>query len=681
MSKGSVLVVEDENAVASFTRSCLERMGYEVVAVAPTGEDALQWAAACSPDLVLMDISLRGRINGVEAARQLWFDLKIPVIYTTGAADQETFERAKSTEPIGFVLKPFDFGMLRTTVETAMHHHRTSAARSENAIQEANQKYRSIFDNAMEGIFQSTPTGRLLTANPAMARILGFGSVDDLIRDVQDVSVELSADPDCREKFVRRLELQGIARNFEARFRRRDGKEICALINARAVKDSAGKTVYYEGMASDVTDLRQAALALRAREATLRAITTSARDAIIMMDDQGAISFWNPAAQRILGWSEEEVLGKNLHDLLAPERCRRSHAEAFPRFREAGGGAAMGRTLELWALRKDGAEIPIELSLAAVQLDGRWNSISIVRDISERKRSEEERERLGVMLRQAQKLEAVGQLAAGIAHEINTPTQYVGDNTRFLKDAFNDLQKALRAYARLLEAGSTGAVPDDLVRSVEEAVQAADLDYLSGEIPLAIDQTLEGVERVATIVRAMKEFSHPGTHEKIPTDINKAISSTLIVCRNEYKYVADLETDFDESLPLVPCLPGDFNQVMLNLLVNAAHAIKAVLGPEPEGKGRITVSTRSNEGWAEVRISDTGCGIPPEIRSRIFDPFFTTKEVGKGTGQGLAIAHAVVVGKHAGTIDFESEVAKGTTFIIRLPLDIGVGPEQTQSIE
>ena len=269
----------------------------------------------------------------------------------------------------------------------------------------------------------------------------------------------------------------------------------------------------------------------------------------------------------------------------------------------------------------------------------------------------------------AQKLEAIGQLAAGIAHEINTPTQFVGDNTRFLQDAFRDLLVLLERYAGLLDAARCGTTTPAQVAELEAALKAADLDYLCAEIPVAIQQSLDGIQRVSSIVRAMKDFSHPDTGEFKPLDLNAALENTLTVARNEWKYVAEVVTDLDPNLPLVPCLPGDINQVVLNVLINAAHAIADALGDQAGAKGKITIHTRCAGAWAEIRIGDTGTGIPESIRTRVFDPFFTTKDVGKGTGQGLAIARAVVVKKHHGTIAFETEVGRGTTFIIRLPLD------------
>jgi signal transduction histidine kinase len=297
--------------------------------------------------------------------------------------------------------------------------------------------------------------------------------------------------------------------------------------------------------------------------------------------------------------------------------------------------------------------------------------VGTVEDITGRKCIESERNAIEVQLRHAQKLEAIGQLAAGIAHEINTPTQYIGDNTRFVRDAFQDLTKLIEQHQRLLDASKTQAVTRQLIAEVDAARQAADLEYVLAEVPKAIQQSLEGVERVATIVRAMKEFSHPGTGQKSAIDLNHSIDSTITVARNEWKYVADLVAEFDASLPPVPCLPGELNQVVLNLIINATHAIADVVGDGSTGKGTIRVSTKRCGEVVEIQVQDSGAGIPEKIRGRIFEPFFTTKGVGKGTGQGLAISRSVVVDKHGGTIGFESEMGKGTTFTIRLPLGEG----------
>jgi signal transduction histidine kinase len=322
------------------------------------------------------------------------------------------------------------------------------------------------------------------------------------------------------------------------------------------------------------------------------------------------------------------------------------------------------QTFECEAFRKDGSKIWISISVRAIFQDGvvvRFEGMT--EDVTERKSLRDQ-------LFQAQKLESVGQLASGIAHEINTPTQYIGDNVRFLKDSFQDVISLLGAYEKLLVAATANALTSETVHEVTAAVERTDAAYLVLEIPKAIDQTLEGITRVSTLVSAMKEFSHPGTKERTPLDLNHAIESTITVARNEWKYVADLETEFDPLLPLVSCYPGEFNQAVLNLIVNAAHAIADVVAKDGSEKGTIKVQTRNCPAWVEIRIQDTGGGIPETVQARIFDPFFTTKEIGKGSGQGLAIARSVVVDKHGGSIDFETEAGTGTTFVIRLPHDV-----------
>lgn len=293
------------------------------------------------------------------------------------------------------------------------------------------------------------------------------------------------------------------------------------------------------------------------------------------------------------------------------------------------------------------------------------------KEIAARETAQQQREIMQTQLSEAKKLESVGQLAAGIAHEINTPIQYVGDNTRFLQDAFKDLSKVIACHRSLARDAAAGAVAPDAITRAEQAVRDVDLEYLEEEVPRAIEQALDGVSRVTNIVSAMKEFSHPGTKGKVATDINRAIKTTVTVARNEWKYVADLTMDMDADLPSIPCLPGEFNQVILNLVINAAHAIGDVVKASGS-KGAIGISTRREDDTCTIRISDSGTGIPESARTRIFDPFFTTKEVGKGTGQGLAIARNIIVSKHSGSIHFETEIGKGTTFIIKLPLSSGV---------
>jgi two-component system, NtrC family, sensor kinase len=266
-----------------------------------------------------------------------------------------------------------------------------------------------------------------------------------------------------------------------------------------------------------------------------------------------------------------------------------------------------------------------------------------------------------------QSLAVLGKLAAGIAHEINTPAQYVSDNILFLQDAFDGLRKVFDQYRLLYQSVKAGVVKAKTVQTLEELIVSSEVDYYFGQIPGAIRQSIEGMNRIIQILGAMRDFSHPGLMEKKAIDINRAIQNTILVTRNIWKNVADVETAYDETLPPVPCQAGEINQVLLNLIVNAADAI-AEVKEKPLGElGRINIRTIREGETVEIRISDTGAGIPERIQKKIFDPFFTTKPVGKGTGQGLTLS-AAVIANHKGTIHFETGKGTGTTFIIRLPL-------------
>jgi two-component system, NtrC family, sensor kinase len=382
---------------------------------------------------------------------------------------------------------------------------------------------------------------------------------------------------------------------------------------------------------------------------------------LIGTNHEGKIIRWNFEAVETFGLTESEVVGKTLKDCgvkWVQEQTfteidswmtrKYPHKAANLCFEKQGETRFLGVTID-------------QLRLA----DDRAGGLLITgTDITRRLLLEGQ-------LRQAQKLEAIGQLAAGIAHEINTPTQYVGDNAAFIKESWTGLDELLRTVRSIAEQGKAGVLPADTAAQLERVVEKADLDYLLDEIPRALNQTLDGVRRVANIVQAMKEFSHPGGDEKAPIDINHAIDTTLTVARNEWKYVAEVKTEFDRTLPLVPCLAGEFNQVILNLVTNAAHAISDKNGNSGQTRGKITIRTRREDDWAEIQIEDTGCGVAERNRSRVFELFFTTKEAGRGTGQGLALAHTIIVKKHGGQIWFQSEEGRGTTFFVRLPLGKG----------
>jgi PAS domain S-box-containing protein len=401
---------------------------------------------------------------------------------------------------------------------------------------------------------------------------------------------------------------------------------------------------------------------LRTAHAESELFINSVPSILIGTDSAGTITRWNSTAATVFGLSAEAVLGKPLRSCeIVWVRPQATHENIDSWFQ-----VKQSEKRENVAFEKDGHRHVLGVTIINVELlPGGKNTGFLITgaDITEQKGLEEQ-------LRQAQKLEAIGHLAAGIAHEINTPAQYVGDNDKFLQEIWPTIDKILVLCVQLCEESTAGSVSPEAIAKLVQAAEAADPLYLIREVPQAIAQALEGVQRISRIVRAMKEFSHPGSEGRAAIDINRAIETTIAVARNEWKYVADVQTCFEDILPPVPCYAGEFNQVILNLLINAAHAIGEKSKGESGPKGTITITTRSDGPWAEVRIQDTGVGVPESARPRIFEPFFTTKQVGKGTGQGLALAHSVIVKKHGGQIWFESEVGRGTIFFLRIPLKL-----------
>ncbi len=388
------------------------------------------------------------------------------------------------------------------------------------------------------------------------------------------------------------------------------------------------------------------------------------------------IVYVNRAILRDYGYSPDEVLDRSAVNFIDVENSSvqiEQMNEAMRRGEEA-------RT-ELRGRRKDGSTFWVGIFIGPIRdtqnvithyllvgadITRRLEEEQQKRKLQDRLYSEmQERERMGLELHLARKLESVGRLAAGVAHEINTPIQYVGDSVHFLQSAVRDLENLLSAYRGAFDALSQGMPVPAVLDGVRQIEAKSDLEFLSGEVPRAFERTLEGVGRVAGIVRAMKEFAHPDASQQSQADINHAIETTLIVATNEYKYTATVETRLG-ALPAVMCQISEINQVLLNLIVNAAHAI-ADSGKDAAA-GRIGIVTTAGTDLVSVAVSDNGCGIPTENLEKIFDPFFTTKEVGRGTGQGLAIAHSIIVEKHGGQIEVASEVGVGTRFTFHLPI-------------
>ncbi len=379
---------------------------------------------------------------------------------------------------------------------------------------------------------------------------------------------------------------------------------------------------------------------------------------IFYKDREGRYRGGNLAFEVYSGVPKEQMVGKTVFDIAPSKLAEVYHQADMKLIQEAG-----RQVYEASVKFPDGSLHDVVFH-KDVYKDAEGHIAGIVGvmlDITEHKQLEKK-------LVQAQKLESIGRLASGIAHEINTPAQYVRDNLRFLEDALNDLKPVHEFIMQLPEKVAKGKSCVEIVDAIQALLKPVDMEYLLTEIPQSIIQSFEGMDHVSKIVLSMRDFSRPSKDEKTAVNLNKAIESSITISRNEWKTVAVVETDFDATLPPVFCLAGEMNQVFLNLIVNAAQAVEDAVCKANGKKGKITVLTRKQKDSVEIQFSDNGCGIPESIRHRIFDPFFTTKEVGRGIGQGLNVAYRIITELHGGSMDFTTEEGKGTTFMIRMPV-------------
>jgi PAS domain S-box-containing protein len=528
--------------------------------------------------------------------------------------------------------------------------------KAEEALRRSEAFSRAITDNAMDLIMVLSTEQCWIYASPSHFSILGYEPEELIGRETRDIIHP--EDHLTMERTMFDLLQSQSGQVVAMRFRHKDGRwrnlEASGSLLRSPEGDVEGIVVIARGVDDRILAEQRLQAAHRETELFLKAIPSI----LIGIDCEGHIKRWNLTATNTFHLDASAVEGKPLVECGICWKTENMRAEVDRWLQVESSCRVDSLSFELESQTR---YLGLNISRIPPQNGEHLGFIITGADVTERKQLEEQ-------LRQSQKLEAIGQLSAGIAHEINTPTQYVGDNIRFFQDSWPAIAEVLqlsqnvRAYVRQHET-----VSPDLFERFDRVCEEADLGYYQAEIPRALEQSLDGLQKVATIVKAVKEFSHPGTEEKQAIDLNKALENTAKVAKNEWKYVADISMHLEKDLPQVPALANEINQVFINLLVNASHAIAdKVKGTN--NKGTIDITTRRDGAWVEVSVRDSGRGIPADIKSRVFDPFFTTKPVGQGTGQGLALAHSVIVTRHQGKIWFDSVPGEGTTFFIRLPL-------------
>ena len=559
----------------------------------------------------------------------------------------------------------------------------TELKQREAELDALRRRYQLILDSAGEGIVGLDCDGQIIFANRMACTLLHIAAEDLIGRCFR--STILAQDRQGKahdDSVIGQVCSVGTTEQISGEvFRRFDGGDlhvdylVAPILEGGEIagavvvfRDADLRLLYEQGLADQqrqlerlvderTTELRREVdirarteEALRGSRERLRAIADSLFEGVLVVDRNGQLIFANASARSLLGIGPQagDIEGLPLDGLMLLRQTDGFVDFAHSPWRQMVADGETFRDDDAIFATQSGGRLPVAYACSPLREDGTVRGVIIsFRDIQSLKSAQ--REAL-----QASRLATVGQLAAGIAHEINTPVQYVGDNLRFFGKSLEKLTTVIEAARRLDH-------PD-----VTAAAAAVKLPFLLKELPVALDESLDGVAQIARIVLSMKEFSHPGTSSKAMTDINRAIESTLTVSRNTWKHVAELRKDLDPDLPPILCLAGELNQVFLNLIVNAVHAIEDSGKPLP---GVLSVSTARVGDAVEIRIADNGAGIPDAIRDRIFDPFFTTKDVGKGTGQGLAICRDVVVTKHRGKIEVDGRPGEGAEFIVRLPID------------
>ncbi len=532
----------------------------------------------------------------------------------------------------------------------------TSRKNAEIALEENLDFMNKLIENIPNNVFFKDKNGVFIGCNSNFLTFLGLTREKVIGKTLADFTP-----PELLDTFLEKdKELLGNpgTQIYEKSFDDASGNKKHILVTKATFNhkdDTLGGII---GLIVDITDRKAFELRLQQSEKKFSTIFHSNPDPIaICKYSSDEIVEVNEAFEDMSGYQRKELLNKNLSEI-GFWMDKNDRQNIFQDLEKT--GKIRSRLHRI--CNKDEKILHVLCSIDTLTIESEKHFMVICKDITEQKKLEDQ-------LYHAQKMESIGRLAAGIAHEINTPIQYVHDNVDFLNDSFQDFIE----FVNLVNI-TIGKTPEDKrcadIQAIENLKDERDFEFLLEEIPSSISQSIEGIERVTKIVKAMKSFAHPGIEEKAPLNLNEAIESTITVAKNEWKYVADIVTDYNEFLPPVMCYAGDFKQIILNLIVNAAHTIGDKQNKENshDKKGLISIKTDYKDNFAIIEISDTGMGVADSVKQHIFEPFFTTKPVGIGTGQGLAIVYNIVVKKHSGKIDFETAEGEGTRFRIEIPI-------------
>lgn len=627
-----IVIVEDEGIVVKYLTKLLEHHNYKITATFSSGEALLNTILDLEIDLILMDISLEGEMDGIETAINIYQYYQIPVIFITGFADESILTRAKEAGSYGCLIKPIKTIDLLTTIEMTL-----SKKSLETALKKSEAKYRNLVESISEIVYSTNDQGVFTYLNPAAERIMGY-TIDEML----GMSFIDYIHPD---DHIKAREALDSSRGKNTIFYRMitKNKEIRWLEVIFHKRYHNQFFVGFNGIARDITDQKTAE---KERFHLDQAVQTIS-EGIIITNTFGDIQYFNEAIENIYGCSAIDLIGKKINIINATLLTQIINNEVIK--------SRYSHSRKEQLIRTDITGYPIQNELT--QISG---YILVIRDVT----WEEEHER---KIQQSRKMAAIGQIASGIAHEINTPMQFILDNTTFISNSIIGLLNAFEQIEEIFHKNCSGIPNNNHYNQAKSQIKTIfeqfQIDFLKEELPMASSDIHQGIERVRKIVLAMKDFAHPGRNTMSFCNINKLIESTGIITKNAWKYHAKLILDLELDLPFIYCTPDEISQVFLNMVVNSTDAIE-----ETGKQGEIKITTHSQGDSIIITISDTGNGIESNQKEKIFDPFFTTKEVGKGSGQGLAISYNIIVEKHHGRIDIDSQKGEGTTFTIYLPI-------------
>jgi two-component system, NtrC family, sensor kinase len=554
---------------------------------------------------------------------------------------------------------------IRSTVQDI-----TARKQTEAALVASERRARALFEGIDDAVFVHDMDGRILDANPAACRRLGYTCSELLeltTREIEDTGFARSALDRLQEQ-LHRGHL-----SYEGCHRAKDGSLIPVEINTSIIQFEGQRAIlavvrditerqaleesrrrFDEAHARNAREMEAKNRALTQSESRYRQLTEGCLDAVVVADQQSRITLFNPSAERAFGYTANEVIGHSL-TMLMPERYRQAHDDGFARYVATRDPRLVGRTVELFGLRKNGEEFPLELSLSAVEMGGQLQFIGSIRD-------QTERQRMRAILMQTEKLASIGLLSAGVAHEINNPLSYIGNNLAVLERDLKGMLAIMATYEAAHDRLAT--VAPDVAAQLEALSNDLDWPYVRDNLDRLLCRTRDGVARVANIVhnlRGLARTAPPKMEEVLVPDL---LATTLEMVHGRLR-LGNIEVKLDyDKVPKVPCVPAQIGQVLLNLVVNAIQAVEEVSRPE----GRlIRIAIEQSGSEQVISICDNGCGVDPESMTRLFDPFFTTKPVGEGTGLGLAISHGIVTG-HGGRIEVESRLGAGSCFRVHLPM-------------